>query len=87
MINYLREKIHNHMVLYHDGIQNELLNICDSSSKAQRMNLPPEEKINFDQFINTHWNIFCVQYNKSLFLVFLGFFSLNKHCFTTSLRV
>ena len=68
MINYLRRKKYNHMVLYHDGKHNELLNICDNSSKIQRMDLPPEEKTDFDLFIKTHWNIFGNQDNKSLFI-------------------
>ena len=58
MINYLRETINNHIVLYHDGKHNKLL----------RMKSPPEEKIDFDQFINTHQNLFGIQHNKSLFI-------------------
>ena len=56
------------MVLYHDGKNNELLNICDNSSKAQRMDLPPEEKTDVDHFIKTHWNAFSVQDNILLFM-------------------
>ena len=56
------------MVLYHDGKHNELLNICDNSSKTQRMDLPPEEKTDVDHFIKTHRNAFSVEDNKSLFI-------------------
>ena len=54
------------MLLYHYGKHNELLNICDNSSRIQCINLPPGEKTDFDQFINTHQNIFGVQCHKSL---------------------
>ena len=67
MMHYLKRKKFNHMVLYHDGKHNELLNICDNSS-TQRMDLPPEEKADVDHFIKTHWNAFSVQHNKSLFI-------------------
>ena len=56
------------MVLFHDVKHNELLNICDNSSKTQRMDLPPEEKTDVDHFIKTHRNVFSVQDNKSLFI-------------------
>ena len=42
------------MVLYHDGKHNELLHICDNSSKTQHMDLPAEEKTDVDHFIKTH---------------------------------
>ena len=56
------------MVLYHDGKHDKLLNICDNSSQAQHLQLPPKEKIDFDHFIKTHWNVFGVQDNESLFI-------------------
>ena len=56
------------MVLFHDCTYNELLNICDNSFKTQCMDLPPEEKTDFDDFIKPHWNVFSVQENKSLFI-------------------
>ena len=68
MINYLRRKKFNHMVLYHDGKNNELMNICDNSPQTQRMHLPPHEKSDFDHFIKSHRNAFSVQHNKSLFI-------------------
>ena len=67
-INYLRRKKYNHMVLYHDGKHNKSLNICDNSSKIQRMHLPPEEKTDFGHFMKTHRIVFGVQQNKSLFI-------------------
>ena len=48
------------MVLYHDGEHNELLNICDYSSKTQHMDLPPEEKTCFGNFIYKHIGMYLV---------------------------
>ena len=42
------------MVLFHDGKHNELFNICENASQTQRMDLPPEEKTDFDHFIKSH---------------------------------
>ena len=68
MINYLQRKKYNHMVLFHVGKHNELLNICDNSSETQRMDLPPEEKTDFHHFKKTHLNVISTQDNKSLFI-------------------
>ena len=32
MINYLKKKKYNHMVLYHDGKKNQLINLCQTDS-------------------------------------------------------
>ena len=69
------KKKYNHIVLFHDGKHNELLNIYDNSSQTQRMDLPPEEKTDFDHFIKTHWNVFRVQNNQSLFLSLIDFYN------------
>ena len=57
------------MVLYHYGKHIELLNICGNSSKTQRMDLPPEEKKDFDHFIKTHRDVFGVQDNTLAWII------------------
>ena len=42
MIDNLKKKKYNHMVLYH-GSHNPLMNICENESKKQWINLPPQE--------------------------------------------
>ena len=39
MIEYPKKKKFNHMVLYHDGSHNQLMNICEDKSKKQWINL------------------------------------------------
>ena len=43
MINYLKKK-NNHIVLYHGEKNNQLINLCQSDSRMQWMNLPPDEQ-------------------------------------------
>ena len=37
IINYLGRKKFKHLLSFHDGKHNELLNICDNPCKTQRM--------------------------------------------------
>ena len=45
------------------------------------MNLPPQERTDFDQFINTHRNVFRVQHHKSLFIVLAWVLTIEQKLF------
>ena len=45
------------------------------------MNLPPQERTDFDQFINTHRNVFRVQHHKSLFISLAGVIFMEQKLF------
>ena len=75
------------MIFFHAVKHNKLFNICDNSFKTQRMDLPPEEKPDFDHFIKTHWNVLNVQDNKSLSIGLVWAIPWNKIYFITSLRL
>ena len=68
MINYLKKKKYNHMVLYHDGKKNQLINLCQTDSRTQWMNLPPDEKVDLEKFVDGHRNILQVEKEKALFI-------------------
>ena len=56
------------MVLYHEGKKNQLINLCRSDSQTQWMNLPPEEKLDLEKFVEGHCNILHVEREKALFI-------------------
>ena len=45
------------------------------------MDLPPEEKADFDHFIKTHNNVFSIQDNKSLFICLAWVIPMEQHHF------
>ena len=68
MMHYLKRKKFNHMVLYHDGSHNQLMNVCQDESKKQWINLPPKEDEDLQQFINAHRQVFGVKHHQALFI-------------------
>ena len=44
------------MVLYHDE-RNQLINLCQSDSQMHWINLPPDEQLDLEKFMNGHCNI------------------------------
>ena len=60
------------MVLYHDGSHNQFMNIYQDESKKQKINLPPTEDENLQQFFNVHRQIFGVKDNQALFFHYLS---------------
>ena len=56
------------MVLYHDRKKNQLINLCQSDSRIQWMNLPPDKHLDFKKIVNGHYNILHVGKEKSLFI-------------------
>ena len=67
-MNYLKKKNFNHMVLYHDGSHNQLMNVCQNESKKQWINLPPKEDEDLQQYINAHRQVFGVKHHQAFFL-------------------
>ena len=51
------------------------------------MDLPPEEKTDFDHFGKIHRNICCVQHNKPLFIGLAWVMPIEQKYFITSLRL
>ena len=43
MIDYLKKKKFNDMLLYHDGSHYQLMNVCENESKKYCVNLLPQE--------------------------------------------
>ena len=43
MIDYLKKKKFNHVVLYYEGNHNQLMNVYQQVLKKQWINLPPKE--------------------------------------------
>ena len=68
MKNYLKKKEFNHMVLYHDGCHNQLMNVCQDKSNKQWINLPPKEDDDLQQFLNVHSQVFGVERHQALFI-------------------
>ena len=62
------KKKFNHMVLYHDGSDNQLMNAYQDESKKQWINLPPKEDEDLQQFVNAHRQVFGVKHHQALFI-------------------
>ena len=48
--------------------KNQLINLCQSDSRMQWMNLPPDEKLDLEKFVNGHHYILHVGKEKTLFI-------------------
>ena len=58
----------NHMVLYHDGSHNQLMNVCQDESKKQWNYSPSKEDEDLHQFINAYRQIFGIKTFQALFM-------------------
>ena len=68
MMDYLKKKKFNHMVLYHDGSHNQLMNTCQDESKKQWINLSPKEDEDLQQCINAQRQVFGGKHYQELFI-------------------
>ena len=67
MIDCIKKKKYNHIVLYHECGHNQLMNVYEDESKKQWINLPPQEDKDLQQFINLYRLVFGVKYSSSTF--------------------
>ena len=63
-----QEKELNHMVFYHDGSHNQLMNVCQDETTKHWINLPPKDDEDSQQLINVHRQVFGVKHHKALFI-------------------